>query len=68
MVWESITLGSVRKSFVITMVFVTMAPKSATLFKLTENISSLLIVLRNNRGSGRSGMLRTLKGMPRNMA
>eukprot|EP00957_Ditylum_brightwellii_P127154 9694872-Ditylum_brightwellii.AAC.1 len=76
-VWASVTRSIIkanimgentRRKFVITMVFVTMTLTSATLFKLAESTFSPCTVLRNSKGSDRSGVLKMLKGMQKDTA
>eukprot|EP00957_Ditylum_brightwellii_P143062 10900395-Ditylum_brightwellii.AAC.1 len=60
--------GKHKKNIVITMVFATMAQRSAASIKLAGSTFSLLTVSWNSRGSSRSGLLRMLRGVPRNAA
>eukprot|EP00957_Ditylum_brightwellii_P013034 984281-Ditylum_brightwellii.AAC.1 len=57
-----------EKSIVTTMAFVTMTLPSATLLNLTRNTFSQCTVSQNSRGSGRSSLLKTPKGAPRDAA
>eukprot|EP00957_Ditylum_brightwellii_P090051 6858232-Ditylum_brightwellii.AAC.1 len=56
------------QSIVTTMAFVTMPHPNATLLNFARNTFSPRTVLRSNRGSGRSGSSKTLKGKPRDAA
>eukprot|EP00957_Ditylum_brightwellii_P106227 8104002-Ditylum_brightwellii.AAC.1 len=65
---ESITPENTRRSFAITMVFVTLIPRSATINRLVGNIFSLLTVSLKSRGSDKSVLLRIPKGKPKSTA
>eukprot|EP00957_Ditylum_brightwellii_P065494 4967907-Ditylum_brightwellii.AAC.1 len=68
MVQENVIKASKRKSIVSIMVFVTMVQASATLCRAAGSTFSPRTVLRNSRGSSRSGLLKTPKGGPKGMA
>eukprot|EP00957_Ditylum_brightwellii_P047197 3584467-Ditylum_brightwellii.AAC.1 len=60
--WENVTKENERFFFVTIMVCVTKIQTSATLCKPTGSMFSPRTVLRNSRGSRRSGLSRTPKG------
>eukprot|EP00957_Ditylum_brightwellii_P063568 4825492-Ditylum_brightwellii.AAC.1 len=64
-VWDNVTKANERNRVMTIMVFVTMAQTSATSCKLAGSTFSPRTVLRNSRGSGRSGLLRMPKGKPK---
>eukprot|EP00957_Ditylum_brightwellii_P064727 4912563-Ditylum_brightwellii.AAC.1 len=62
---ENIMMQNIRRSFNITMVFVTMALRNAAIIRLAGSMFSPLIVSQRSRGSGRSILLRMPKRAPR---
>eukprot|EP00957_Ditylum_brightwellii_P100085 7627422-Ditylum_brightwellii.AAC.1 len=60
--------GKTKELFVTITVYVTMTQRSVTLCKPTGSKLGPHTVSWNSRGSGRSGLSRTLKGRPKNAA